>query len=46
MAHQMCCDHKKTERTVGMGVGGDREVELEGGGYATFEKKKEGRQYR
>ena len=42
----MCCDHKKTERTVGMGVGGDREVELEGGGYTTFEKKKEGRQYR
>ena len=35
IAHQMCCDHpfsqrnRTTERTVGVGVGGDREV---GGG--------------
>ena len=32
IAHQMCCDHpfsqrnRKTERTVGVGVGGDKEV--------------------
>ena len=51
MAHQMCYHHpfsqrnRKIDRTVGVRVGGDREVKLEGGRGPNL-KKKGGRQYK
>ena len=45
IAHQMCCDHpfsqrsRITEKTVGVGVGGDREV---GWGRGVGQKLKKG----
>ena len=52
IAHQMWRDHPfsqrnmATERTVGVGVGGDREVGEMVGRCTKFEKRDRGRQYR